>query len=136
MGGLGSFISQERIDSFPGKRLSNFMREMSGLTIQQGNSSNATWAVGTRGSGSILKTPSITQFDRARGAKRGMCYSTVYLDGVRVYGGNAGEALFDIDQIHPQSVAGIEYFASAAQTPAELNATSSGTCGILLIWTR
>ena len=134
--GFGSFVSQERIDSFPGKRLSNFMREMSGLTIQQGNSSNATWAVGTRGSGSILRMPSVSPFDRRRGAKQGTCFSTVYLDGTRVYGGNPGEALFDIDQLHPGSVAGIEFYASAAQTPAELNATSAGTCGILVIWTR
>jgi hypothetical protein len=134
--GFGSFVSQERIDSSPGKRLSNFMREMPGLSIQQGNSSNATWAVGTRGSGSILKSPSISSFDRRRGAKGGTCYSSVYLDGTRVYGGNPGEALFDIDQLHPGSVAGIEFYASAAQTPPELNVTSAGTCGVVVIWTR
>ena len=112
------------------------MRELPGLSIQQGNSSSATWAVGTRGSGSLLRVPSISPFDRRRGAKRGTCYSSVYLDGTRVYGGNDGESLFDIDQLHPSSIAGIEYYASAAQTPAELNATSAGTCGILVVWTR
>jgi hypothetical protein len=134
--GIGSFISQQRIDSFPGKRLSNFMRELPGLMIQQGNSANAAWAVGTRGNGSLLRMPSVSAMDVRRGAKRGLCYSTVYLDGVRVYGGNAEEALFDIDQLDPTMVAGIEYFASAAQTPPELNATSAGTCGIVVIWTR
>ena len=44
--------------------------------------------------------------------------------------------LFDIDQLDPRTVAGIEYFASAAQAPPELNATSAGTCGIVVIWTR
>jgi hypothetical protein len=135
-GGIGSFVSQERIDSFPGKRLSHFMRELPGLSIQQGNSSNATWAVGTRGSGSLLRKPSVSSFDLRRGAKRGSCYSSVHLDGTRVYGGNEGEALFDIDQLDPSSIAGVEYYASAAQTPPELNATSAGTCGILVIWTR
>ena len=134
--GIGSFVSQERIDSFPGKRLSNFMRELPGLKIQQGNSSSAAWAVGTRGNGSILRMPSVSQMDVRRGARRGLCYSSVYLDGVRVYGGNAEEALFDIDQLDPKMIAGIEYFASAAQTPPELNATSAGTCGTVVIWTR
>ena len=134
--GIGSFVTQERIDSFPGKRLSNFMRELPGLKIQQGNSTNATWAVGTRGNGSILRMPSVSQMDVRRGARRGLCYSSVYLDGVRVYGGNPEEALFDIDQLDPKMIAGIEYFASAAQTPPELNATSAGTCGTVVIWTR
>ena len=134
--GIGHFVSRERIDSFPGKRLSNFMREIPGLSIQQGKGSNATWAVGTRGNGSILRQPAFSDFDARRGARRGICYSSVYLDGVRVYGGNAGEMLFDLDQLDPGVVGGIEYYASAAQTPTELNATSAGTCGTLVIWTR
>ena len=134
--GLGHFVSQERIDSFPSKRLSNFLREVPGLSIQQGKGSNATWAVGTRGNGSILRQPAFSDFDARRGARRGLCYSSVYLDGVRLYGGNPGEMLFDIDQLDAKVVAGIEYYASAAQTPTELNATSAGTCGTVVIWTR
>ena len=53
-----------------------------------------------------------------------------------LYGGNPGEMLFDIDQLDAKVVAGIEYYASAAQTPTELNATSAGTCGTVVIWTR
>lgn len=134
--GFGGFITQQRIDSFPGKRLSNFMRELPGLAVQQGNTNNATWAVGTRGSGSMRVFPSVSEWDLARGAKRRTCYSAVYLDGIVVYSGKLGEALFDIDQLNPGDVAGIEYYASAAQTPPELNVTSSGTCGIVVIWTR
>lgn len=134
--GIGHFISQARIDSSPGKRLSNFLRETPGLSIQQGKSSNATWAVGTRGNGSILRQPGFSDYDARRGARRGICYSAVYLDGVRVYGGNPGEQLFDIDQLDPGVVSGIEYYASSAQTPPELNATNAGTCGTVVIWTR
>ena len=134
--GFGGFITQQRIDSFPGRRLSNFMRELPGLAIQQGRTSSATWAVGTRTSGSLLMFPSLSPWDLARGAKRGTCYSSMYLDGIVVYSGKLGEALFDIDQLNPGDIAGIEYYASAAQTPSELNVTSSGTCGIVVIWTR
>lgn len=135
-GGIGHFITQERIDSFPGRRLSNLMASLPGLSIQHGKGANATWAVGTRGSGSLLRHPSFSPFDAARGAKRGTCYSAVVLDGVFVYRGNEGEMLFDIDQLPPESIGGIEYYASAAQMPPELNATTTGTCGTVVIWTK
>lgn len=135
-GGFGHFVTQEKIDSFPGRRLSNFMTALPGLAIQYGNSTNATWATGTRPSGSLIKRPSISMSDRARGAKPGVCYATVYLDGIVVYSGKDGEMLFDLDQLNPAQVAGIEFYASGAQLPPELNATSSGTCGVVVIWTR
>jgi hypothetical protein len=134
--GFGAFISQQRIDSFPGRRLSNFMQALPGLAIQRGSTSSATWAAGTRLSGSIEKRPAISAFDKARGAKNGVCYSAVYLDGVPVYSGKVGETLFDLDSLQPGDVAGIEYYASASQMPVELNGTSSGTCGVVVIWTR
>jgi hypothetical protein len=134
--GFGHYITQARLDSFPGRRLSNFLQQVPGLTIQQGTSAGATWAVGTRASGSILKVPAISLFDLRRGARRGICYSAIYLDGVSVYGGRDGEALFDIDQLEPSSILAVEYYASAAQMPPGLNATTSGTCGLLMLWTR
>jgi hypothetical protein len=134
--GFGSFITQQRIDSSPGRRLSNFMASLPGLAVQHGMGSTATWAAGTRPSGSFQKFPAISARDAARGAKYGTCYSAVYLDGIAVYTGKSGEALFDIDAIQAGDVAGIEYYASAAQTPPELNVTTSGTCGIVVIWTR
>jgi hypothetical protein len=134
--GLGHYITQEQIDSAPGRRLSSHIQKLPGLTMQHGNSANATWAVGTRGSGSILKAPAISPFDQRRGAKRGICYSAVYLDGVSVYSGRDGESLFDIDQLEPSSILAVEYYASAAQMPPGLNQTTAGTCGLLMLWTR
>ncbi|HUQ83876.1 MAG TPA: carboxypeptidase regulatory-like domain-containing protein [Gemmatimonadaceae bacterium] len=135
-GGFGHFVTQATIDSFPARRLSNFLATLPGLSIQHGNSSVANWAVGTRLSGSILKRPAISIFDKVRGAKVGICYSSVLLDGASVYSGKEGEALFDLDQIQSSEVAGIEFYASAAQMPPELNMTTSGTCGVVVIWTR
>jgi hypothetical protein len=134
--GFGHFITQARLDSFPGRRLSNFMASLPGMSIQYGKTSGATWAVGNRPSGSILKRPSISPFDALRGAKNGTCYSTVFLDGIVVYSGKQGEMLFDIDQIQSGDIAGIEFYASGAQMPPELNMTTSATCGVVVIWTR
>ena len=133
--GIGHFITPERLDSFPDTRLSVHLQTLPGLSIAHGNGSTATWAVGTRGSGSIIKTPAISSYDRARGAKS-VCYSAVYLDGIVVYGGKQGETLFDIDQLDTRTVAAVEYYASEAQMPPELNMTTSGTCGVLVIWTK
>lgn len=135
-GGLGHFITQATIDSFPARRLSHFMTTLPGLTIQYGNSSVANWAVGTRLSGSIIKRPAISIFDKMRGAKLGICYAAVLLDGVAVYSGKDGETLFDIDQLQSSEIAGVEFYASAAQMPPELNTTTSATCGVVVIWTR
>ena len=134
--GFGHFLTQETLDSFPGRRLSNFMQTLPGLAIQYGNTSSATWASGTRPSGSILKRPSISSIDRMRGAKPGVCYSAIYLDGIVVYGGKEGETLFDIDLLQSAEVSGVEYYASGAQIPPELNGTTAGTCGVVVIWTR
>ena len=134
--GFGHFLTQETLDSFPGRRLSSFMQTLPGLAIRYGNTYTATWASGTRPSGSIIKRPSISPIDRARGAKPGVCYSAVYLDGIVVYGGKEGETLFDIDQLQSAEISGIEYYASGAQMPPELNGTTAGTCGVVVIWTR
>ena len=80
--------------------------------------------------------PSFSVFDAARGAKRGTCYAQCSSTGSVCIAASHNEALFDIDQLQPSEIAGVEYYASAAQTPPELNATTSGTCGVLVIWTR
>ncbi len=60
------------------------------------------------------------------------CFVKVIVDGMVRY--NGSPPLFDINNIDPTDIAGIEYFTSA-QTPAEFNGTGS-PCGTLVIWTR
>ncbi|MEW5918356.1 MAG: hypothetical protein AB1762_18280, partial [Gemmatimonadota bacterium] len=50
--------------------------------------------------------------------------------------GMSGDAvLFDVNSINPTHVAAIEFYAGAAQMPAQYNRTGSA-CGALLIWTK
>jgi hypothetical protein len=72
--------------------------------------------------------------DRRKGAPRG-CYSQIYLDNVRVFSSDPGEALFNINSIPPSTIQGIEYYASREETPIQY-ASHRAECGTMLIWTR
>jgi hypothetical protein len=64
------------------------------------------------------------------------CFAAVVLDGILVYGaGGAGEPKFNLNQIAPNTIAGIEFYVGAATIPTKWNATRS-TCGLLAIWTK
>lgn len=58
----------------------------------------------------------------------GRCYAQVYLDGVKI------AFPFDINSLGPESMAGIEYYASP-NSPSDYIA-SPGYCGVLVFWTR
>ena len=53
-----------------------------------------------------------------------------------VYGGRAGEALFDINSVQPNMIKAAEFYRAASEAPMELAGLASGTCGIVVLWTR
>jgi hypothetical protein len=61
------------------------------------------------------------------------CYAQIYLDGTRVFGPDGSEP-WDIDQVAPETLSGVEYF-DAASTPVQYRGNGSW-CGTLLMWTR
>jgi hypothetical protein len=130
--GIGGFITQATLDSLGHKRMGDIIAaRVSGATVVSRNSS--AWIAARRGQQSIR--PRRQGMVGSPGADRSACYAAVYLDGALVYGGQEGETLFDVNMLKPSEVAGIEYYAGAAQVPTELNATLN-TCGVLVIWTR
>jgi hypothetical protein len=64
----------------------------------------------------------------ARYASGRRCAVPVFLDGLRV-------EYYDIDNIPPSDVLGIEVYRQGADTPAEFSRWSAG-CGAVLIWTK
>ena len=68
---------------------------------------------------------------RTRRSARGQCPPLVYLDGT-LWGSTLD---FDINQIDPDILQGIEAYSGPAQVPAEFNRTGA-ECGVILIWTR
>ena len=77
----------------------------------------------------------------SRAPRPTQCYPDVYLDGAIVYSSgmemdrDAGDVRFDVNLIDPAHVSAIEYYAGAAQMPAQYNRTGAA-CGALLIWTK
>ncbi len=62
------------------------------------------------------------------------CYAQVYLDDHLMNGGRPTEP-FDINSIPTKNIAGIEFYASPAQTPGQYS-NLQARCGVMLIWTR
>ena len=63
------------------------------------------------------------------------CYMDVYLDGRRLNSVSAKEPAFVDEYILPGHVAGIEIYTTAGKVPPEYQPLS-GTCGVILFWTR
>ena len=77
----------------------------------------------------------MTEMDRRMGAKGGLCYSAVVLDGAFVYQGMTGESLFDVNTLTVSELAGVEIYSGPATIPAKYNGTRV-TCGLVVIWTK
>jgi hypothetical protein len=128
--GFGSFMTREDLDKQRDRPLGEIMTRLSGVRYNRYGSEGAIashrWSGGrSRGGDS---------FDRRKGAPGG-CYAQVFLDGIRVFSSNPGEPLFNINSLEPSSIQGIEYYASAAQTPIQFDPRNAD-CGTVVIWTR
>ena len=64
------------------------------------------------------------------------CPVTIYLDGMLYFSGSPASAAPDVNVMFASDYAAAEYYASAAEVPAEYNATSVTGCGVLLLWSR
>jgi len=66
------------------------------------------------------------------GRAAGTCIGQIWVDGVRL---SQSAAPLDVDDISIETLAGVEFYRGAAETPPEFN-TSGATCGTLVLWTR
>ena len=63
------------------------------------------------------------------------CYALVYINDVLMNGATEPTEPFDISQIAPDQVEGVEFYAGPAQTPLKYSRMGSN-CGVLVIWRR
>ncbi len=112
------------------------MSLVGGPQIQRGRE-DAAWVVGGHGTVSISRNGAskLDVADLSRGAKPGLCYAAVVLDGAFVYSGNEQEPLFNMNTLDPATIAGIEYYPSSASIPLKYSGTRA-TCGLVVIWLR
>ena len=128
--GGGAFLTRSDLDKQNDRQLGEIVARLPGLRVNRYGAESAVassrWSGGTGRGGDAM--------DRRKGAPRG-CYSQIYIDNVRVFSSDAGEALFNINSIPPSTIQGIEYYASREETPIQY-ASHRAECGTMLIWTR
>ena len=108
----GHFIRRERLQRLTSHRFSEILREVPGVKL------------GTVGRGA---SPQRTV--RLRGAN---CPPSVFIDG---FPAGAGE--FDIDDIEPSTIEGVEIYHGLATIPAQfLGARGGERCGVIAFWSR
>ena len=130
----GHFLSTARFTEAVGQSLADVLASVAGADIVRGRGGAAFYAT-RRGYDTIRGTLKISPADRARGAAAGTCYAAVLVNGLFVYRGDDGELLYDLNQLAPADVLGVEIYNGGATMPLEYNGTRS-TCGLVAIWTR
>jgi hypothetical protein len=134
--GLGHFLTRVDLEKQEGRRLSEVLANLPALRAVSVGPRSAYIST-SRGARSMTLT--LRHFEGATPDPRTglpyLCYANVYLDGMRLYGGGETEIVPDINRFEVASIESIEYYASAAQTPAKYSALNS-TCGVVVIRTR
>jgi hypothetical protein len=142
--GLGHFMARAELSPYTGMKLPGVLAQIPGLAVVNGRTSGA-WVTSRRAPAALCPgnaagcleshgyyVPSAAE--RFRGVVTA-CYSLVYIDHVLMNGGHEPTKPYDVSTIPPEQIEAIEYYAGAAETPAEYSRSGS-SCGVLVIWTR
>ena len=109
--GAGHFVTRADIEKRDPRRLTDLLRSIPGVTFGVG--------------------PDGAELIRFVGTPRNNCVPAFFMDGLHV-------RTFDIDEISPVDIEGIELYAGSAGLPPEYNQLYGGApvCGTVVIWTR
>jgi hypothetical protein len=131
--GLGKFLTRAELEKLESVTFPNVVRQMNGLDLKPSRIANVQWAVAgrTRVGGDIAPSQRDSIMFQARPA----CYTTVYLDRMRVYTGKDGEPLFNLSSVQTSAVEAVEFYSGTASIPQEY-AIGDMRCGVLVIHTR
>lgn len=130
--GMGRFVGEETLRKNDDRPLSAVLqRFVPGLTMTRG-------VGGTTYAASSRKATPGRVFGGGGPTSAMTCYSTVYVDGIRIFDYSmmkTGAGPPDLGRMSAIEYAGIEYHASAATSPPWVSPTNAD-CGVLLLWTR
>ena len=113
--GDGQYITAEEIEKRNPSRLTDILNGKRGIQIYKGVASN------TRG---------LTTVVASVGIEKNYCIGfQVFVDAVPM------PIPFDLDQISPRTIAGIEIYSGTATVPPLLRGGNT-TCGVIALWTR
>lgn len=127
--GSGRFITRDVFEQSNGRRrfADLLVSNIPGIQLVSSNGERAV-ATGNRGMISFGSKPG------EAGAKKA-CYVQVIMDNIVRYRSTPGEKLFNVDNVDPQTVVGVEFY-TVSQTPLQFNSTGGSPCGTLVVWTR
>ena len=133
--GLGHFMTRNDVAKYDGMQLASVLQQIptAGVTNGNGHSWVATRFAHPSLSGLGVYHP--TYMEKLQGMPDNVCWAHVYVDGVLQNGMKEPAEPFDLTQIPPERVEAIEFYASAAETPAKY-ARMGSQCGVVVIWTR
>ena len=113
--GDGQYVTAEEIEKRNPSRLTDVLYGKRGIQIYHGIASN------TRGLTTVMTSIPIP---------KNYCIGVqVFIDAVPM------PIPFDLDQVSPRSIAGIEVYSGAATVPSVLRGGNT-TCGVIALWTR
>ena len=111
--GVGAFLTRADIEKQPTTTLSELLRYLPGVGVQQKPAGE----------------PQPIRMQRsASSSMQSTCVVQLYVDGHPYPNGN-------VDDFSPNVVEGVEVYRSASEVPAEFR-TRDASCGVISIWTR
>ncbi len=122
----GYFVDAADIERLNPRQASDVVREAPGIMlICQGTANRCKLRAAT-------VPPSVVNFDPMTGRLRqdGDCPMEYFVDGVRE------PNTFEIDDLRPEEIGGVEVYVHGATVPIRFNAGVNTRCGVVVIWTR
>lgn len=133
--GAGGFADIDDLERWGLVDFSDILRHMPGFRVELNRNYGHPLPPITTEFGLVVETSHGIDTRRyvvsSRRSGRTDCPPQFVLDGTRM--GNSTE--FQLDNLNPETIVGVETYASPAEVPTEFNWGGS-TCGVILIWTR
>jgi len=136
--GFGKFIDSAALRTREGRQLSDVLRELTGVRMQEVRDPNS-WVVHVRAISPIAGPTQTQQYQDVivRGAPP--CWVSVFLDGVGLYRSDRttanGEPPDLSRDILVSNLDAVEYYRGASEVPQEFGG-SNANCGALVLWSR
>lgn len=132
---VGQFITAEEIEQRNPHRIGQMLEGRTGIRMQRPNQNPGQR---TRSQLKPNESKCTSASDPRCWAPVGLngCYMDVYLDGRRLSSvARKNEATYIDEYILPSHIAGIEIYTTPSKVPPEYQSLS-GTCGVLLFWSK
>lgn len=126
----GVIVDRAELEEKKGRTIASILRDKPGLQVIQGRGT-ISYLISKR----VIIGGPILDEDRRMGAPDGLCYATVYIDGIRVYTNRPPQPLFNLGILEPEQIEAIELYAGASEVPSRYSALDA-TCGLMVVHTR